>query len=67
MDLLIFYRAILNAEKEGGEDLDAFKYLFLTNHDPDDMKKKLIYSVYSLEIEKYVSFLYDYQIYSIIY
>ena len=45
-------RSILEAEREGGEGIEAFKYLFQSNCDPDDMKNKLVYGVYSLELEK---------------
>ncbi|CAL1269639.1 unnamed protein product [Larinioides sclopetarius] len=43
--------ALLKSEEEGGKGLDAFKSLFPTNEDPEEMKKLLINSVYSLESE----------------
>lgn len=44
-------RSLLEAEEKGGKGLDAFKCLFPSNEDPEEMKKLLIYSVYSLESE----------------
>lgn len=43
---------MLESEKEGGEGIEALKYLFPSDCDPDEMKKKLVYGVYSLELEK---------------
>ncbi|KAF8794617.1 Cilia- and flagella-associated protein 251 like protein [Argiope bruennichi] len=44
-------KALLKSEQKGGKGLDAFKTLFPINEDPDEMKKLLILSVYSLESE----------------
>ncbi|XP_055954047.1 cilia- and flagella-associated protein 251-like [Argiope bruennichi] len=47
----INHMALLKSEQKGGKGLDAFKTLFPINEDPDEMKKLLILSVYSLESE----------------
>lgn len=53
IELCIFKcRAVLESEREGGEGIEALKYLFPSDCDPDDMKNKLVYGVYSLELEK---------------
>ncbi|GFX00764.1 cilia- and flagella-associated protein 251 [Trichonephila clavipes] len=43
--------ALLETEKHGGSGLDAFKSFFPEREDPEEMKRRLIYSVYSLESE----------------
>ncbi|GFT28392.1 cilia- and flagella-associated protein 251 [Nephila pilipes] len=43
--------ALLKAEESGGKDLDVFKSFFPKYEDPEEMKRRLIYSVYSLESE----------------
>ncbi|GIX86183.1 WD repeat-containing protein 66 [Caerostris darwini] len=45
------YIALMKLEQEGEQGLDAFKSLLPANEDPEEMKKRLIYSVYSIEAE----------------
>ncbi|XP_054706951.1 cilia- and flagella-associated protein 251-like [Uloborus diversus] len=42
---------LIEEEIKACEGIDGFKNLFPTNEDPEEMKKRLILSVYSLELE----------------
>ncbi|KAG8189806.1 hypothetical protein JTE90_026114 [Oedothorax gibbosus] len=47
----IDFMALIKSGKGGLSGIDAFKHLFPTNRNSEEMKKNLIFSVYALELE----------------